>query len=82
VTPREETQLRALVAIAWKHRGTSALREDVAAIVDWNLMRVLARGELDELRTDAFLALEAELRIRQLIWIIRESYPLSYPVAA
>jgi hypothetical protein len=77
VTPREETQLRALVAVAWKHRGTPAMREHVEAILDWNLLRVLARGELDELRTDALLALESELRIRQIIWVIRESHPVA-----
>jgi len=77
VTPREETQLRALVAIAWKHRGSPALREHVEAILDWNVMRVLARGELDELRTDALLELERELRRRQLVWLLRESYQVA-----
>ena len=77
MTPREETQLRALVAIAWKHRGSPALREHVEAILDWNVMRVLARGELDELRTDALLELERELRRRQLVWLLRESYQVA-----
>ncbi len=82
MTPREELQLRALVAVAWKHRGTPALREHIDRIEDWNVMRVLARGELEELTTNALYALEAELRRRQIIWLIRESYPLSHPVAA
>jgi len=76
VTPREETQLRALIWNAWPHRGTSALHEHVERIEDWDAIRVLARGELDELRTDALEAAVAELRRREVIWAIRESYPL------
>jgi hypothetical protein len=77
VTAAEETQLRGLVWAAWSSRGTPTLREHVAHIEDWNALRVLARGELDELRTDALLALEAELRRRQIIWLIRETFPVA-----
>jgi len=77
VTPGEETQLRALVWAAWSHRGTPAIHEHVDRIEDWNTMRVLARGELEQLRTDALYALEAELRRRQCIWLLRETYPVA-----
>jgi hypothetical protein len=77
VTPREESQLSALVWNAWPHRGTPALREHVDRIEEWDATRILARGELEELRTDALLALARELRRRQLVWLLRESYPVA-----
>jgi hypothetical protein len=77
VNVREENQLRGLVAVAWPHRGTSELRERIEEILLWDEMRALARGELDELRTYALFAVEAELRRRQLIWLLRESYPVA-----
>lgn len=79
MTAAEENQLRGLVAIAWPHRGTSALREHVERIEEWDCLRAIARGELDDLRTDALYAVQTELRRRELIWLLRESYPLCEP---
>ena len=77
MTSREATQLRALIWTAWPHRGTDALRGHVDAIEDWNALRAIARGELEELRTDALVTLERELRVRHLVWLLRESYPVA-----
>ena len=66
MTKREDAQLRALVAAAWPHRGTPALREHVERIEFWNLVRAIADGQLEELHTEALVKLDAELRRRQM----------------
>jgi hypothetical protein len=66
MTRAEELELRALVNVAWLHRGTDQMRAHVDAIVDWDerrfLERALARGT-DALRLDAWIE-----RAQQVQW--------------
>jgi hypothetical protein len=39
VTAQEDAELAALLEAAWPHRGTPAIRQHVAEIETWNVMR-------------------------------------------